>query len=361
MYKYKVIGSGYKPLCYIDDKLLIYKNLKFYLMDLKNYSVEYITELKEPFYIKLLSKNRLFVRLLRFEPRVGIELNKNIVVISFKGGLYSINLKEKKIELFHKLRSKMSNPLSISFIKNLSGFEDQICYGEYFTNHSKEEVAIYSYILKENKWKKKYSFSKGKINHIHAIVQDKYRNRVWILTGDFGEAAAIYYTDDDFKNVKEFFKGKQIFRACVFTPLKNGIIYATDSPDEQNSINFIEIETKKIKKLYFLNGSCIFGWKNNEDMYFSTTIEPYISGKFLLDLISYKKAMGIKDNESQIIKWNKEEGFKIILKEKKDIYPMGLFQFGTFIFPVGKNNNSKVICYGNSLKRVDGKLIEIER
>lgn len=360
--KIEVISNGYRPLCYVGEKLFVYKNLKFYLMDLSDYSLEYIVELKSSLKHRIISKNRMLVRLFRLEPRIGIVFKEDKIIVSFKGRLYKIDILKKKMEIFHEFRKEMSNPLNMLYINDLEGFDNQICYGEYFTNFEKKEVNIYSYNLKNKIWEIKYIFAEGKINHIHSLIKDTFRNRIWILTGDFDEAAGIYYTDDNFKTVKEFLVGKQLYRACIFIPVNDGIIYATDSPDEDNSINFIDLINQKsrIKKLYKLDGSCIYGTEIHDGVIFSTTVEPKTEEKNkILSLISYKRGKGIKSWRSSVVLWNKKNGCIKLLEGKKDFYPMGLFQFGTMIFPDNKKNKNEIVCYGIALKKYDGKILKI--
>ena len=93
-------------------------------------------------------------------------------------------------------------------------------------------------------------------------------------------------------------------------------------------------------------------------MVFSTTVEGDSSlnrGKF--NLISYKKGKGIKSWNSEVIVGNESSGFKSIARFKKDILPMGLFQFGTVMFPNGKSSNNYIVLYGCSLKGIDGKMM----
>lgn len=358
----EILKKGYKPLCYYKKKLLVYKEFSFYLMNLENLNLEYLVSLESTVLQKIISKSRLLVRLFRLEPRLGVQISHNEIIVSFKGRLYKIIIDKKKIKNIHKFRDGMSNPLNLTYINNIKNFDNQLCYGEYFSNLNKEKVNIYSYNLKTLTWKIKYSFEEGKINHIHSIIQDEYRNRVWILTGDFGNAAGIYYTEDDFKTVNKFLVGEQMYRACVFIPLKDGIIYATDSPDEENSINFISLENneKRINQISKIEGSCIYGTQIKNDIIFSTAVEPSYKNKLnLLNLFSYKRGSGIKNWESSILLWNKEIGVKKILSVKKDFYPMGLFQFGTLTFPVSNLETDSIICYGNALKKLDGKLIRV--
>lgn len=359
---YKVIYStkGHKPLCLIENRLLTYKYGKCYFIDLENFNEEFICDLPLNNRIKFLSKSRLMTRLLRLEPRGVVKVEDNNILFSFKGYIYYLNIKNKVLKPIHKFRKNMSAPLYLTAIKGIKNFTVKYCYGEYFSNPEKNEVSIYGCYENIFDWRELYRFKKGEINHIHSIIPDPYQDRVWIFTGDFGDAASIWYTDDDFKTVQKYLSGDQQYRACVGMPTKEGLIYATDTPLEDNNIYLIS-RNKRVKKLYELQGSSIYGANFNNKLVLSTVVEGHsdeYQGK--LNLISYKRGRGIKSWYSHLVIGNLEEGFKTIGVFKKDLLPMGLMQFGTLTFPYGENFSKKIVMYGISLKSIDGKLIVLE-
>lgn len=355
------IAKRQKPLCFYENNLITYKDAKFYLFDLNTHIFRFICNFNIPLKYKLLGKIRIFERLLRIEPRSAILISEGKIIFSFKGFAYVLDVARKTINKIIEFRNGMSTPLYFTRIDNIDGFENKICYGEYFSNPNKDEVSIYSFDEKTHNTKKLYTFKKGEINHIHNIVPDKYRNRVWILTGDFGDAASIWYTDNDFKTVIKYLYGEQNYRSCALFPLKSGILYATDSQIEENNINFVSIDDQ-VEKIMGLNGSVIYSSRFEDKFILSTTVESNSydnSGK--LSLVSYKRGNGIKDWYSHLILGDLESGFETIAKFKKDFLPMGLFQFGTITFPSGVNKTGKIIFYGNSLYRIDGKLIILDK
>jgi len=361
--KYKIshIEKGFKPLCFIKSDLLVFDNMSLFLMDLDNYSKIHICDFKTTLKQKLLYKSRLLTRLLRIEPRGVLNIDDNNVLISFKGSIYHLNLKSKKLLSVHRFRNGMSAPLVLTSIKNIAGFDEQYCYGEYFSNHEKKEVKIYGCDKDLLKWRELYRFGKGEINHIHSIIPDSYNNRVWIFTGDFGNAAGIWYTEDNFKTVNRYLYGSQQYRSCVGFPTNNGLIYATDTPMENNYI-YIADSNKDIRKLFELEGSSIYGMKMNNNYVFSTAVERHSDGRQgKLSLLSYKRGLGIKSWYSQIVIGNLEEGFVTTAKFKKDLFPMALMQYGTITFPSGNNPTNKIILYGSALKQIDGHLLIIEK
>lgn len=349
--------KGSKPLCFIENDLLVYNNMQLFLLNLNDFSKIHICDFKTTSKQRLMSNSRLLTRLLRLEPRGVVKIDDNNVLISFKGNIYHLRIESKNLELVHEFRKGMSAPLTLTAIKNIEGFDEQYCYGEYFSNPEKEEVSIYGCDKDVLNWHELYKFKKGEINHIHSIIPDPYQNRVWIFTGDFGDAAGIWYTDNNFKTVERYLWGNQQYRACVGFPTNKGLIYATDTPLENNNI-YIALPNKELKKLYELKGSSIYGMKMQDNYIFSTAVEGNSDGEQgNFSLLSYKRGKGIKSWYSQVVIGNLEDGFETVASFKKDFLPMGLMQFGTITFPSGNNPTNKLVFYGNSLQRIDGKLM----
>lgn len=357
------VYNGYKPLCYIDkNNVLVYKKLKLYKFNLESDSFIHIASFEYSIKKYIACNIRILERILRLEPRSAIK-EKNYILISFKGFIYKLNIDNFELTKVHKLRSGMSNVLSFCRISNLKDFNKGIYYGDYLSNNDKEEVSIYRYDEDKATFLKVYTFEKGQINHIHQIVEDKYRNRVWIMTGDFKESAAIWYTDNNFKTVKLFLGGKQVYRLCKSFITEDGLIYATDTPLEDNTIRKIEInDTIDEHIIDYIDGSVIYGVEMKDRYIISTTIEgKNYEDKLVKSLLTYKRDDGIKTwnvNLISILKSNNE--VSIIKKFKKDIYPMGLCQFGTIQFIENEFGKDICICYGNSISKFDGKMIIIK-
>jgi len=62
---------------------------------------------------------------------------------------------------------------------------------------------------------------------------------------------------------------------------------------------------------------------------------------------------GVKDRYSHIYLGSPQNGFKEIMRAKKDIFPMTLFGFGNFQFPNGLSD--EIIMTGHGLEKYDGK------
>ena len=163
------------------------------------------------------------------------------------------------------------------------------------------------------------------------------RNCIWILAGDFGEAASIWKAKNGFKEIEKVVSNHQKFRSCVAFPISEGLLYATDTQFEGNSIRILIYDGMywKSKKIASLNGPCIHGMELKDYFVFSTATEPDAeTSNSYLSLFDNKLANEIKKNRSEIIIMNKKnKNFKLLYSLDKDKLPYRLFQFGNFFFP----------------------------
>jgi len=360
MNKFEIIAKRCKPLfVFNDNEILVYSKGSLFLLDSSNGTKKKICALPMSFIKSILCKFRIFERMLRVEPRTAVRLNKKNILISYQGGMYRVDLKEKKSVFEHRFRIGVNNPLNMCCIENIKGFSNCFAYGEYSENPNKNEVRIYTRGMNiEDKWKKAYEFSKNTITHIHSIVPDPYRNGVLILTGDEDRECGIWMAQNNFQKVSPLLVGDQQYRSCCAYPIKDGILYATDTPLADNYIYLMKNignvwVRKKIKEL---NGSCVYStrWKNK--FVFSTTVEPDSTIKGKRYWFTYKLGKGIKNNQVEIVVGDLINGFKCIKKYKKDILPMTLFQFGTVQFCKG-NENDTLYLYPVAVKKYDSKFI----
>lgn len=329
--------SKRKTVLYVsDNSLLWYRFGKLYYKS-ENKVISCV--LQKSSVRRIVSRIRLVERFLRLSPRTSIRLDEFHFIISYDGKVYNWNVLRNKLIVEHTFRSEMNNPLSFTKIEGIAGYEDCIAYGEYFVNPSRKPVNVWVR-GKKGEWRPVYQFN-GNIIHIHGIVPDSDNGCVYILTGDFGEEAAIWVAKNDFKEVTPLQKGEQRFRGCVGFSTNRGLLYATDAPTEKNALYFVD-HAGKDTKVIDLPGPCIFGTKKNNVFYFATSVEPDTDLPTWKYFLSRKPGPGINDNYTHVIAGNLENGFKEVVKFKKDIWPLTLFQFANVQFPECEMKNS--IC-----------------
>ncbi|MBB1482038.1 hypothetical protein H5186_21690 [Pseudoalteromonas sp. SG41-2] len=346
-----------KPLFYNKHKqLIVAMGNKIFSYEKNTFTL--ILVLPAKLSMRILTKSKLFCRLLRYGVMTGIEYS-DAYYLTFGKNIYKYDLKTKVLTIDFTF-GKGRGPLNFTVVKGVENFEDGIYFGEYIGNSAKKSVKVYR---RTETWSVVYSFPDGEINHVHSLVVDKIRKQLWLLAGDFGSSAAIYAINDNFKSVVPIVSGKQKYRACVAFPTEAGLLYATDTQKEFNSIRLL----KKVNeqwvsiKLYNLNGSCIYGCETLDYFVFSTATEPteLIKNK-LLRLLDNKPGPGIKSNMSEIVVCDKSHNnFKQVYSVEKDIYPFRLFQFGAIMFPSGVPGNNELYAYSIGGKNLDLSTVNI--
>ncbi len=309
---------------------------------------------------KLISAFRIMERLFRLESRSIEAITDKIFIFSFQGAIYKADFLSHLLVREQTLPKGMSNPLSLSKIENMDSFEDSIVYGEYRSNNDKKPVSVYSRNLQlDGHWEKVYQFEQGTINHIHSIIPDRFRKVVYILTGDDDESSGIWVARDNWKTVEPLLVGKQLYRSCFALVQEEGLTFVTDTPFQQNAVYFIDMTSSlsnipiMIKKI---SGSCIYGTYSEDQLLFSTTVEPDAKMKFYRYLFTKRRGAGILDDKVHVYCGNNKKGYKEIVTAKKDKFPMGLLQFGSVQFPVNSYQKfHKAYAYFTATNKLDGK------
>lgn len=300
----------------------------------------------------------LLERLTRSEPRCAVMLSEDVALISFSGAVLRYDISSNELITEHLYDKGMKNPLQFC-IRTTADGEKVVYYGEYIWNQEKGPVAIFK--REKNVWEKVYNLPANSITHIHGIVYDPHRNCFYILTGDADSESGIWVADEAFSAVKPLLTGKQAYRSCVAFPTENGLLYATDTPLEQNSIYALAMNengSTVLEEKYMLPGSCIFGAAVGNSFYFSTTVEPDSTLPGWRYRLTSKLGAGILDRYSHVIKVDPDGSTNEIFKRKKDALPMWLFQFGNIQFPY--NETDKLLINLQSLKNRHGITLQLD-
>jgi hypothetical protein len=148
----------------------------------------------------------------------------------------------------------------ISPIKNGFVSDDRtghVYWGEY--NISRPyAVGIFRGTDDGRKWEECYRFPLGRIRHVHSIVPDIYRDRLWICTGDSDKETGLFYTEDDFQSVKEFKGGDQSWRMVSMIPREHYLYWGSDagqdaSPDALNYIYRWDFKKNRKERLELID------------------------------------------------------------------------------------------------------------
>lgn len=334
------------------NEILMSKRNKLYIYNILTNEKKILIALPCSPVLAFFSNIGLISRVFRLGVRYALPISDDKLLVVFNKKFYEINIIEKTHQVtFDILRG--NRPLNIAKVEEINNFEDALYFGEYFANFQRESVHIYKRNVNCN-WEIVYTFPQGTIEHIHAIVPDKFRDCLWILTGDFDKASGIWMAKNNFKEVKPILIGEQNFRSCVAFPEEKGIVYATDSQFETNSIRILyEKDSRWISEFICeINGPAIYGCKVKDNLFFSTSVEgDSLSKGKLMKFLDNVPGEGIKEPYSHIVGGNSDKGFSVLSKNKKDLYPFILFQFGAITFPTGINDTDFLFTFNISLDR----------
>jgi len=298
-------------------------------------------------------------RLMRFGVRTAIAIDNNHIILSLGNNLYELDLQNGSFSKGWFCGNGI-RPLVFTDVNGIEEINDGIYFGGYLGNPDKNPVNIY-HRIDVDQWEVVYTFPQGAINHVHNIVPDSYRQCLWMFTGDFDEASAIWRVTDNFNTVERVACNDQKYRGCVVNALPEGLLYATDAPFVDDYIYLMNTNTYDVKELFPIHGSCIYGCKWKDKYVFSSTVEGDGRNMSRMEwLFTRKRGAGIKDDYVHMYLGNLKEGFKEIYKEKKDCMPYYPFQFGVFKFPSGDNNTDTLFFQPVATKKNDLKLMSIK-
>ena len=242
----KVIIKETSPLCYLPNgRLVCYRKGEIIVMN--NGKEEGHFPIRISGKEKVLGWSRYATRLLRFGVRAAIALDDEHILLSKGNTIHELDLTNGTLSKGWFCGEGI-RPLIFTEVKGIKGFDDGIYFGGYLGNMDKKPVHIYRRVGADE-WQVVYTFAQGMINHVHNVVADPYRQCLWIFTGDFGKAAAIWKVTDGFKKVERVVCNNQKYRACVVNALPEGLLYATDAPFADDFIYLLDPETMETKEL----------------------------------------------------------------------------------------------------------------
>lgn len=161
-----------------------------------------------------------------------------------------------------------SRPLNICVTSS-----DRVYFGEYFNNPDRKSVHVYGSEDGEH-WSVVHTFPAGSIRHVHNVIEDPYRDGLWILTGDSDNESGLWFTNNNFQTLDCVVRGTQRARAVALIPLEEGLIVPTDTPHEQNYVQYCDPETGALTKLAELPNSAFHALKQGGLHFISTVAEP---------------------------------------------------------------------------------------
>jgi len=302
---------------------------------------------------------RIAARILRLGADAAALIDEDHLLVARRGTLYRISLKTGAYTVDLAIPGG-SRLLYLSEIRDGANGDKAVCFGEYSTRFDGGPVNVWRRGTGlSDRWAVTGRFAAGEIDHVHNICQAT-DGSIYVLTGDFRDAAAIWKTDFGLSSFTPLARGSQDVRACWLWQAPDGaLLFATDSQLETNHLR--RIDERGISDVAEIIGSSIYHHANASRLIFSSTVEPGApTGHRLRDIFDRRPGPGITANAAAIYLF---EGSRLteIHREAKDGWPMRLAQFGTFRFPGGTMPPDRFYAYGVGVKRHDGYCLSFKR
>jgi hypothetical protein len=290
---------------------------------------------------RVLSKIRIFRRLLRLNVRGYLQPSDGELVFFYRGNIF-------------RWQEGGTKPITIGRVRRGRGPLHQGCcvddygncyYGEYWRNAEREDVNIYRLKNGGTFWDLFYSFPKGAIRHIHAVQFDSFAGAIWVTTGDHDQESSIGYFEispygQEFKVVAS---GNQMCRAVSLLFTREYVYWGSDggrgTAVKANHIYRWSRKSKVVDQVAEIGAP----------VYFSTVD---IEGRLFVATVVEGSASEI-DAFARI--WMSKDGLKWceIGRWQKDCWPF-VFGYGLLSFPQGKVSGESLYVVGSGVRGSPG-------
>lgn len=311
---------GLRALAWDRDSLYAsrgYRLLRARVQDHAHLKWEQVAEYRPSSKRRLSVTNRLTARLFRDGFHALTILPSGSLVAAVPGAILTLAPGETQFHPSHAI-IRGTRPLHITATPS-----GTVYWGEYFDNAARDEVHIYASADQGQSWSIAYTFPKGAIRHVHNIVHDPWGDCLWILTGDYGDECRILRATCDLSGIEVVLQGKQQARAVAAIPTEDGLYFSSDTPLESNYIYRLDREGA-LSQLAPISGSSIYGCRVGTHVFFSTMVEPS----------EVNRDRNVRIYGADVAK---SEPWQPLLAWQKDLWPMGLFQYGNAFLPDGNN------------------------
>lgn len=278
------------------------------------------------------ARSRLGRRALRAEPSDAIALDDRVVLVNHRDTIFALDVECGSLTVDFRIPDAR-RALRLMSVAGSGADVVDVYFGDYMSNMGKSPANVWRRDGRTGAWSCVHTFPIGAVNHIHDVVWDPYRGCFWILTGDFGDAAALWRASLDWSEVRPVLSGQQQYRATWMFVLPDRIYYGTDSQLEGNWLMCLTFAGTafELDRVRQIPGSSIYGVRSGDEFYFSTTVEPGYppSGRVQM-LTTRQRGPGIRDECAYLYRLTPDGELMDLFAAAQDIWPLVLFQFGTF-------------------------------
>ncbi len=299
MIKPSFVTDKFYPISFLDSNLYIQKGNKIGILD-KDFNFQFMYDCPEKSLTELILQNFSITRRVLRKGSHRIAKIKNTFFLVFNSDIYYYDDNIKEF-------IKMGIPFKGSRPLNFNSSNEEIIFGEYFSNKKRSQPVKLFKIKGFNEFNLIHKFKKGDVRHIHNCLYDSHDCGWWILTGDSDSESRIYFLDNS--GIKKILGGSQKYRCVEIIADDKLLIIPSDTPQEVNYIRTLNKSTLKIISNHKVSGS-VFHAKKVESLYLvSTVTEPSTVNKT-------KKAFVYASTDG--INW------KEIFQINKDFFPVSI-------------------------------------
>jgi len=202
---------------------------------------------------------------------------------------------------------------------------NQLFYGDYWSNPEKLDVNIYRIDVKTLEREIFYSFKH--VRHIHFLQEDLFLdNSLLIGTGDSDSESGLFQLNIKTKKLEIILEGSQDTRVVSVIQHKEYLIWGTDAPNVENYIYKYNRKTKELNRLIEIDGPAYYSTITKKGyMYIATTVEN-----------RHKHNAIIYESKDYGNNWTEYKKFK------KDIWHSKYFGYGIIEFIEGQESSDKL-------------------
>lgn len=227
----------------------------------------------------------------------------------------------------------------------------RVYFGEY-VNDRRERVRVFRVNLRSKTVESCWAFGRNQIKHIHAVHYDRFRDRLWILTGDLDHECAFYYTDDEFESVHLFAGGDQTWRAIALLFDEDGMEWGTDAGKDAavGTVN-------KIFRYDFLSG------RRSELAVIDNPVygaHEFNDGTALMQTGYEGGSHGKGDQHASLWYRGRNRVWRMIFKLPFHLNPrQGEGEYAQILIPKGVGSSGGIFCTPVNTGRYNYKLLEL--
>ncbi len=167
--------------------------------------------------------------------------------------------------------------------------DGKILFGEYFVNKNRSIVRLYCSQDNGENWRIIHEFPPGKTRHIHAIQQDPFEDKAWVLTGDNKHEPMISWTDDGGNTLNAIGRGTQKYRATQLVFTDKFLFWGADTDHPKDGgIYRYDRKLKKIEKFSSSKGVVLYATR-------------LTGGTIVMSTQSTKGSLGKKETKTRLI------------------------------------------------------------